>query len=110
LAASSSAIVGIRTTFAHAVGALGTLAGTVRHVARIPLVAPNGEDTPDEARAAFDSLGGVHPNVYRAMANHPQALQAFSDFGKVVYFDNAISPAQRELAYLTASVTNNCHY
>ncbi|MDP9398479.1 MAG: carboxymuconolactone decarboxylase family protein [Actinomycetota bacterium] len=32
------------------------------------------------------------------------------EFGTVVYFDNSMTPAQRELAYLTASVTNECHY
>jgi len=31
-------------------------------------------------------------------------------FASVVYFDNSMTPAQRELAYLTASVTNDCHY
>jgi alkylhydroperoxidase family enzyme len=52
----------------------------------------------------------MHPNVYRAIANHPGALEAISSFGKVIYFENSISPAHRELAYLTASVVNNCHY
>ena len=50
------------------------------------------------------------PNVYRAAANHPRALDAMVRFGTVVYFDNTMSPAQRELAYLTASLTNDCHY
>ena len=36
--------------------------------------------------------------------------EAFSTFGKAVYFENSISAAERELAYLTASVVNNCHY
>jgi len=44
------------------------------------------------------------------MANHPQALKALVEFGTVVYFENSMTPAQRELAYLTASVTNDCHY
>lgn len=30
-------------------------------------------------------------------------------FGTVAYFQNSMTPAQRELAYLTASVTNECH-
>jgi alkylhydroperoxidase family enzyme len=55
-------------------------------------------------------LGGIHPNVYRAIANHPGALEAFSGFGRAVYFDSQLTSAQRELAYLTASVTNDCHY
>jgi len=52
----------------------------------------------------------MHPNIYRAIANHPGALEAFAAFGKVIYFDNSITPSQRELAYLTASVANRCHY
>jgi hypothetical protein len=52
----------------------------------------------------------VDPNVYRAVANHPRALQKMVEFGTVVYFQNSMTPAQRELAYLTASVTNECHY
>ena len=38
------------------------------------------------------------------------ALKALVEFGTVVYFENSMTPAQRELAYLTASVTNDCHY
>ena len=44
------------------------------------------------------------------MANHPNALRALVDFGTAVYFENSLTSAQRELAYLTASVTNDCHY
>jgi hypothetical protein len=32
------------------------------------------------------------------------------EFGTVVYFDNSMTPAQRELAYLTASLTNDCRH
>jgi len=28
----------------------------------------------------------------------------------MVYLDSSITPAQRELAYLTASATKSCHY
>lgn len=81
-------------------------------MARIPLVDPGSDDADPAARAALQQLttGGIHPNVYRAIANHPGALEAFSVFGKMVYFENSITPAQRELAYLTASAANNCHY
>ena len=78
---------------------------------RIPLVDPDSDGgDPAARRALLEVGGGIHPNVYRAIANHPGALAAFSAFGKFVYVDNSITPAQRELAYLTASVTNNCHY
>jgi alkylhydroperoxidase family enzyme len=37
-------------------------------------------------------------------------LQAMAQFGSVAYYRNSLTPAQRELAYLSASVTNGCHY
>jgi len=82
---------------------------------RLPLVNSDAEDTDPLARQVLKAVGAargrsVDPNVYRAVANHPRALQAMVQFGTVVYFDNSLNPAQRELAYLTASVTNECHY
>ena len=84
-------------------------------MARVPLV---DSTDPHADPRAVEVLGivsrqrnrTVDPNVYRAMANHPEALQALVDFGSTVYFDNSLTPVQRELAYLTASVTNDCHY
>ena len=52
----------------------------------------------------------MDPNVYRALASHPRALRKLMEFGTVVYFDNSMTPAERELAYLTASLTNDCRY
>jgi AhpD family alkylhydroperoxidase len=80
-------------------------------VARIPLVDPEDPGLDSSVRrrltASTESLIGV-PNVLRALANHPGLL---GGFGHVVYSPDAlITPAQRELAYLTASVTNSCHY
>jgi alkylhydroperoxidase family enzyme len=84
-------------------------------MARIPLVDSTDDSADPLARETLEyvrNLRGraVDPNVYRAMANHPRALQKLVEFGTVVYFDNSMTPAQRELAYLTASVTNECHY
>jgi alkylhydroperoxidase family enzyme len=53
------------------------------------------------------SPGGA-PNVIRAMANHPDALQP--GFMAGYHPSSVITPLHRELAYLTASVLNNCHY
>ncbi len=84
-------------------------------MARLPLVdskAPDADPLAREVLHAVSAARGrsVDPNVYRAIANHPRALQAMVAFGTVVYFQNSLAPAQRELAYLTASVTNECHY
>ena len=84
-------------------------------MARVPLISSNDPDVDPLAKEVLHkvtSLRGrtIEPNVYRAIAHPPQALQAMVQFGTVVYFDNSMTPAQRELAYLTASVTNDCHY
>ena len=84
-------------------------------MARLPLVDPDSPDTDVVAAQVLRQVTGqrgrtVPANVYRAVANHPAALQKMVEFGTVVYFDNSMTPAQRELAYLTASVTNDCHY
>jgi alkylhydroperoxidase family enzyme len=88
-------------------------------MARIPLLDPDDENLDPAARQALlewqanarqlsARTTGRTPNIIRAMANHPGLLATFRNF---VYGPQArISPAQRELAYLTASVVNNCHY
>ena len=83
-------------------------------MARLPLVSAQDPDAAPLAKDVLQRInafgGSVEPNVYRAVANHPEALQSMVQFGTVVYFNNSMTPAQRELAYLTASVTNECHY
>ena len=82
-------------------------------VARIPLVDPDDPNLDPAVRdilAAWRRSGraGSVPNVIRAMANHPGLV---GGFGAYLYGPNLrIRPAQRELAYLTASVINSCHY
>jgi alkylhydroperoxidase family enzyme len=80
-------------------------------MARIPLVDPDSGDLSPDARTALEQFsGGFHPNVFRAVANHPRALEAFSALGKFIYFDSELTPSEREFAYLTASAINHCHY
>jgi alkylhydroperoxidase family enzyme len=76
-------------------------------VARIPLVGPTGDGPPSGEPLDANRLS---PNVLRAIANHPRAAEAFGAFGAFLYSEPSITPAQRELAYLTASAVNNCHY
>lgn len=80
---------------------------------RLPLVDPADPNTDPAARAALlAAVGGgdIQPNVYRAMANHLQAFEAVTALARFVYRHSSLTAAQRELAYLTASVTNDCHY
>lgn len=80
---------------------------------RLPLVDPDDPDTDPHARALLGEvqrLRGRVLNVYRALANHPDVLDGVLRFGSAAYFRNSLTPAQRELAYLGASVANDCHY
>ncbi len=89
-------------------------------MARLPLVDP---DDPNADPLAADLLLKIRQqmennearpwrdiNVYRAMANHPEIFSAMVNFGSKAYSNNSLTPAQRELAYLGASVANDCHY
>ena len=49
-------------------------------------------------------------NVIRALANHPALLEGFLRFSAPAYWGSSVDPALRELAYLTASAENRCHY
>jgi alkylhydroperoxidase family enzyme len=82
---------------------------------RLPLVDPDDPDLPSEVREVVERYGGAEtfaglPNIMRAMANHPGAARILGEAGAVLYGSGTITPAQRELAYLTASVVNSCHY
>jgi alkylhydroperoxidase family enzyme len=79
-------------------------------MARIPYVDPNDPDLDPEVRAFMLRPGAEATDVYnvlRALANNGRALRALSEVSRV---GNQITPAQRELAYLTTSLLNNCHY
>jgi alkylhydroperoxidase family enzyme len=51
----------------------------------------------------------VH-NVTRALAQHPAALEALFALSQVGYSSGSLPPIERELAYLTTSVANDCFY
>lgn len=84
-------------------------------MARLPLVDPNDPNLDAAGRELVDRFGGPDafaglPNVVRAIANHPGALAILSAAGTALYAEGTLTAAQRELAYLTASVANTCHY
>jgi hypothetical protein len=88
-------------------------------VARIPLVDPGDPDLDPAVHEIYTQLtrsgvvtaDQIH-NVIRAMANHVGLLEGLlNGLSSSVYGPHVhITPAQRELAYLTASVINSCHY
>jgi alkylhydroperoxidase family enzyme len=83
-------------------------------MARIPILNENDPATPADARAYLEHAAktrGRLVNIYRAMANRPEAGVAFSHLANTVYRGaTTLEPEHAELAYLTATVVNNCHY
>lgn len=82
-------------------------------MARIPLVDPDDPEADPKARALLLKLresAGRDVNVLRALANHPDVLESFLHLGAQPAPRAYLRPDQRELAYLTASVANDCHY
>jgi hypothetical protein len=53
---------------------------------------------------------GSDNNFFLAVANNPAVLDSLVAFSSGVYFGGAVDPRLTELAYLTASVVNACHY
>ena len=83
-------------------------------MARIPLIRGDDPDADPEAVAlvgAIESRRGVATlNVQRALANHPELMRAMGAMADVAYLKNSLNPVQRELAYYTSAVTNDCFY
>jgi len=83
-------------------------------MARIPILQDDDPALSDEGRTFLDEAGkarGKLINLYRAMANRPEAGRALSEMIRVVYRAGSTVPTQQaELAYLTATVVNNCYY
>lgn len=83
-------------------------------MARIPMLQEDDPELSDEARAFLMEAGqarGRMLNIYRAMANRPEAGQAFSQMIRTVYRSGStLAPKHAELAYLTATTVNNCYY
>lgn len=83
-------------------------------MARIPILDENDPTLPAAATAALAVAGrprGRMLNVYRALANRPEALLALTQLIQTVYRTNStLEPRHAELAYLTATAINDCFY
>jgi len=79
---------------------------------RIPLTQPEDDrlDEPTQSLLRGMQDAGVDFNIIRALANHPALLEGFMAFSSAAYWGSSVDPATRELAYLTASFENDCHY
>ena len=78
----------------------------------MPVLEPVGDDTTSQpARATFEKLHEklkMVPNIFRTMAHAPEVLDATLTFNGS--FQSGLDPKLRELAYLKASLLNECHY
>lgn len=83
-------------------------------MARIPILDENDPTLSMETKASLElavKSRGKLINIYRAMANRPEALVAFNGLAQTVYRSNTtLAPKHAELAYLTATAVNNCYY
>ena len=83
-------------------------------MARIPIIDENDPAIAPAAREALLEAGkarGRLLNVYRALANRPEALTTLAALLQTVYRVNStLEPQHGELAYLTATSVNDCFY
>lgn len=83
-------------------------------MARIPLVRADDPGVDPKAAAILTAVEDAQDvgvlNVHRALANHPDMMEKFFEFAAVAYINNSLNPVQRELAYYTSAVANQCFY
>ena len=80
-------------------------------MARIPLV--QYEDASPDVRALYDQITvarGSVINIYKGVANHPEALRALFTLISSTYRSGSLERRHQELAYLYTSTLNQCHY
>ena len=67
----------------------------------------------DLIRRIYDSLekqaGRVSP-FFKMLANKPDVLRAFLQLDGAIWADGALSPKQKDLAYLRVSIRNGCEF
>lgn len=88
-------------------------------MARIPLIDPDDETADASGREALLAIRRAavdwpadpsEMNILRAMANNGPALSGFMGLLEGGFLGGHVDRALTELAYLTASAVNECHY
>ncbi len=64
-------------------------------MSRVPLA-----DFEPALKSRLEKLWGSPPNLYRALANHPQLIAAWTEFSKMLRYDTRTPRALRELVIL----------
>ena len=71
------------------------------------------EDASPDVRALYDQIKvarGSLINIYKCVANHPEALRALFQLISSTYRSGSLERRHQELAYLYTSTLNQCHY
>lgn len=67
-------------------------------------------DEPDKRTDTDHSLQGGTLNVYRAMANNVDLLEAFQTYGSTVWQESGLAPHERELVILSVAYYTDSAY
>lgn len=71
------------------------------------------ENAPTASQAilkAAKKAYGFSPNLLGLMANHPALLSAYWEGDNFLAKNSVLTPIERQVAFLSASFENNCHY
>ncbi len=60
--------------------------------------------------AAAKKAYGFAPNLLGLMGNHPALLNAYWEGDNFLAKNSVLTPIERQVAFLSASYENNCHY
>ncbi len=69
-------------------------------------VQPDVQNIYDQVEKAF----GMNFNILKALAHRPQILKATIGLFQALNYDSSLDPKLKELAILTTSQLNGCHY
>lgn len=74
-------------------------------MSRVPLA-----DFEPALKKRLDELWGTPPNLYRALANHPRLVAAWTEFSKMLRYDTRTPRALRELVILRGAQLMRSEY
>jgi uncharacterized peroxidase-related enzyme len=70
-------------------------------------------EAPDDVKRTYQEIKsnfGMVPNLFKTIAHKPNALSTLYSFALALSLDNSLPAKIKELAILTTSKTNRCHY
>ena len=70
----------------------------------------NAPEASQDALKAAKAAYGFEANLLGAMANHPALLNSYLQGSALLDANSTLSPIEQQVAFLTVSYENNCHY